>query len=196
MNRRILSALPVTGVLAGTALLGLATTAYPGGYRWSEHTISALFQPATPGGVANPARPLAVTGVLAAMSGIALLFHLTSNQAGSAFQKKAIRTGGISSTAFATLTVTLLHDLMVGLSLVCFVVALCAVLHMLYRERARILFTLGVLFVAIELGTAVLYFGQVFLEWLPAGQKAALVLIGLWLLAVQHRSGVLETSSR
>ena len=190
MDRRVLSALPMTGVLSGTALLALATIWYPGGYRWGEHTISALFQPATPNGVVNPARPLAVLGVLTAMSGIALLFHLVASRTGSAFHKQAIQIGGVASTAFATLTVTLLHDLMVGLALACFVVALSAVLHMLYRERMLGLFALGVLFVALELGTAVLYFGQVFLEFLPAGQKAALVLIGLWLFAVQHRSGV------
>jgi len=180
----------MTGVLAGTALLGLATTWYPGGYRWSEHTISALFQPATPSGAVNPARQFALLGVLTAMSGIALLFHLVSSQTQSAFHTKAIQVGGIASAGFATLTVALLHDLMVGLALVCLVVALSAVLHMLYSERVLGLFALGVLFVALELGTAVLYFGQIFLGFLPAAQKAALVLIGLWLFAVQHRSGV------
>ena len=130
--------MPVTGVLAGTALLGLATTSFPGGNRWSEHTISALFQAATPVGLVNPARPLAVMGVLAAMSGVALLFHVISSQAGSAFHKKAIRINGVSSTAFATLTVTLLHDLMVGLALISFLVALSAMLHMLlHATRAR-----------------------------------------------------------
>ena len=83
-------------------------------------TISTLFQLATPSGVANPARPLAVLGVLTAMSGIALLFHVVSNQTRSAFHKKSIQIGGIASTAFATLTVALLHDLMVGLALVSF----------------------------------------------------------------------------
>jgi hypothetical protein len=195
MERRVISALPVTGVLSGTALLGVATTWYPGGYRWSEHTISALFQPATPGGVVNPARPLAVLGVLTAMSGIALLFYLVSSQTTSVLHKKTIQIGGIASTAFTTLTVTLLHDVMVGLALVCFVVALSAVLYMLYRERVLGLLAMGILFVAIELGTAVLYFAQIFLEFLPAGQKAALVLIGLWLFAVQHRSGVPKNSS-
>lgn len=190
MDRRVRSALPMAAVLCGTLLLGLATTWYPGGYRWSEHTISALVQPATPSGVVNPARPFAVLGVLTAMSGIALLFHFVSSRARSAIDKKAIQIGGIASTAFATLTVTLLHDLMVGLALVSFVVALSAMLHMLFRERVLGLFALGVLFVALELGTGVLYFGQIFLRFLPAGQKAALVLIGLWLFAVQLRPEV------
>jgi hypothetical protein len=195
MNRRLLGALPMTGVLFGTALLGIATTWYPGGYRWSEHTISALFQPATPSGVVNPTGPFAVLGVLTVMSGIALLFHFVSGQPRSGFHKKAIQIGGIASTAFATLTVTLLHDLMVGLAVVCFLMALGAMLQMLYRERVLGLFALGVLFVALELGTAVSYFGQIFLEFLPAGQKSALVLVGLWLFAVQLRSGVPASSS-
>ena len=195
MDRRFLSLLPVAGVLSGTALLGLAAVWYPGRYHWSDLTISALFQPATPTGVVNPARPLAVLGVLTVMSGVALLFHLVSSQTRSAFHKKAIRFAGIGSTVFATFTVTLLHDLMAALALVCFVVATSAVLHMLFSERALGLFVLGVLFVVMELGTAVLYFGQIFLRFLPVGQKAALVLIGFWLLAVQHRAGVPEHSS-
>jgi len=195
MRRGVLRALPMTGVLSGTALLGFATTWYPGGYRWSEHTISALFHPTTPSGVVNPARPFAVLGVLTAMSGIALLFHFVASRTRSAFHRKAIQIGGIASTAFATLTVTLLHDLMVALALVCFVVALSALLHMLYSERMLGLFALGVLFVALELGTAVLYFGQILLEFLPAGQKAALVLIGLWLFAVENRCRVPDTLS-
>ena len=190
MDRRVLSALPMTGVLSGTALLALAATRYPDGYRWGEHTISVLCQPAALSGVVNPARPFAVLGVLTAMSGIALLFHLVASRTRSGFHRQAIQIGGIGSTAFATLTVTLFHDLMVGLALACFVLALSAVLHMLYRERMLGMFALGVLFVALELGTAALYFGQVFPEFLPAGQKAALVLIGLWLFAVQRRSGL------
>ena len=195
MTRRVLGAFPLAGVLSGTALLGFAAAWYPGGYRWSEHTISALFQPATPTGLVNPARPLAVLGVLLTMSGIAFLFHLLSNQTRSPFSRGAIQISGIASTAFATLTVMLLHDLMVGLALMSFVVALGALLQMLYTERALNLFALGVLFVAVELGTAVLYFGQIFLELLPFGQKAALILIGVWLFAVRYRSGVRENFS-
>ena len=83
---------------------------------------------------------------------------------------------------------------MVGLALLCFVVAIGAMLDMLYREGALGLFALGAVFVGLELGMAVLYFGQILLEFLPAGQKAALVLIVLWLFAVQHRSEVPEHS--
>lgn len=64
------------GILFGVAFLGAATALYPGGYQCGEHTISALFQSSTPSSVANPARPLVMMGVLTAMSGIALLFHL------------------------------------------------------------------------------------------------------------------------
>jgi hypothetical protein len=194
MSSRALSTFPIAGVLSGTALLGLASTWYPGGYRWSEHTVSLLFQSVTPSAVVNPARPFAVLGVLTVMSGIALLFHLVANRLQRGFHKTAIQIGGIASTAFATLTVTVLHDLMAGLAVVCFVVAVGAMLHMLYTERVLGLFIVGLLFVALEVGTAVLYFGQVYLEFLPTGQKAAMVLVGLWLFAVQLRSGVPNSS--
>lgn len=62
MTRRVLGAFPLAGVLSGTALLGFATAWYPGGYRWSEHTISALFQPATPTGVVKLRPSVAKSG--------------------------------------------------------------------------------------------------------------------------------------
>ena len=194
MDQRLLNRLPIAGVLVGTALLAIATAWYPGGYRWSQHTISALFQSAMPSGDVNPARPLAVMGVLTAMSGVGLLFHLVSSRAPDSYHKRAIQIAGIAATVFAALTVVLLHDLMVGLALVCFMVAIIAVLHLLYKERAIGLVVLGVLFLAMELGTAVLYFGRTFLDLLPWGQKAALLLIGLWLFAVERRSRLPRTS--
>lgn len=83
---------------------------------------------------------------------------------------------------------TPLHDLTAGLALVCFMSAIIAMLHMLYSSRAFGLLAAGILLLALELSTGVLYFGQVFLALLPTAQKAALLGIGLWLVAVQYRS--------
>jgi hypothetical protein len=195
MDSKLINLLPIMGVLFGVAFLGAATALYPGDYQWSEHTISALFQSATPSGVANPARPLAMMGVLTAMSGIALLFHLVSRQTLRAFQKKAIQIGGIAATVFASLTIALLHDLMVSLALVCFMVAVVAILNLLYDEREIVLFALGILFLGLEFSTAVMYFGSVWLQFLPVTQKAALVLIGMWLFIVFHRLSSKTTRS-
>jgi hypothetical protein len=123
------------------------------------------------------------------MTGIALLFHLVSRQAARGFHRRAIQGAGIAATVFATLTVALLHDVMVILALVCFMGAIFAVLHMLWDDHHVGLFAMGVLFLALELSTAVMYFGRVGLEFLPIAQKAALALIGIWLLVVQHRPG-------
>ncbi len=183
------------GVLFGVAFLGAATAWYPGGYQWGEHTISALFQGTTPSGVANPARPIAVMGVLTAMSGIALLFHLVSRWTSRSFQKGAIQIAGIAATVFASLTVVLPHDLMVSLALLCFVVATVAILNVLYNECEIVLFALGIMFLALEFSTAVMYFGNVWLQFLPVAQKAALVLIGMWLFIVLHRLSTQTTRS-
>ena len=183
------------GVLFGVAFLGVATTLYPGGYQWGEHTISALFQSSTPTGVANPARPLAMMGVLTAMSGIALLFHLLSQQTPRAFQKRTIQIAGIAATVFASFTIALLHDLMVSLALVCFIVAVVAILNLLYDERKILLFALGILSLGLEFSTAVMYFGSVWLQFLPMTQKAALVLIAMWLFIVLHRLSCTTTRS-
>ncbi len=196
MTRAPLEALPAASVLAGTAVLGLAALSFPGGYHWADHTVSALLQPVTPSGVTNSARPLAVWGVVTVMIGIAVLFQLVSSRTTRSWHRRAIQIGGIASTVFAALTATTLHDLMVVLALVGFVIALGAILHALYVDRAFPLFILGILSVTIELSTAMLYFGQVFLEYLPALQKAALGLIGLWLFAIQYRSNANSGATR
>ena len=188
MDQPFIGRLPIISVLFGVVLLAVATVWYPGGYRWGDHTISALFQRVTSSGVSNPAWPLAMIGVLAVMSGIALLFYCVSQQTCRRFHKTTIQIAGIAATVFATLTVALLHDLMAALALVSFLVAVVAVLHVLYDDRAIGLLALGVLSLAIELGTGVLYFGRIWLQFLPVAQKAALGLVGFWLLLVQHRS--------
>lgn len=91
MNHRVLDRLPIVGVLAGIALLGAAVMQFPGGYRLSEDTISALFQRAAPNGAENTARPLAVLAVFTTMGGIAVLFHLISRQASGAIQRHTFR---------------------------------------------------------------------------------------------------------
>jgi hypothetical protein len=185
MSHRVLNRLPVIGVLGGGALLGLAATKYPGGYHWSRNTISALFARANPSGTENPARSLAVIGVLTMIGGMAVLFHLMSSEAKSAFHKKTIQIAGIGSMVYAAFTVTPMHDLMVSISLVFFLAMMFAVLHMIYFERHFRLFALGIVCLAILLASAAMYYGNVFLEFLPLGQKLSLALTVVWLFAVQ-----------
>jgi hypothetical protein len=187
MWRRLFNRLPLIGVLVGVAFIGIAATKYPGGYRWGHQTISALFAPLTTDGVENPARLLAVVGVLTIMTGMAILFYVVSSQTKSVFHKKTIQIAGIGSMVYLGLTVTPMHDLMVSIALVFFLVLMFAVLHMVYFENHFRLFLIGMVCLALQLGGAVIYYGKLFLEVLPLVQKTSLVLTVAWLLGVQFR---------
>ena len=188
MSQRVLRLLPAVGVLVGVSLLGLAATKYPGGYHWSRQTLSTLFVPITPSGAENPGRLFAVMGVLAMAWGMAVLFQFLSSEAKSAFHKKTIQIGGIGSMVYAAFTVTPIHDLMVDIAFVFFLAMMFAVLHMIYGERHFRLFSLGILCLAILLGSAVIYYGNILFDFLPSVQKVSYILTLAWLFAVQFRT--------
>ena len=114
-----------------------------------------------------------------------LLFQLISSEAKSAFHKKTIQIAGIGSMVYALITATRMHDLMVSISLVFFLTAMFAVLHKLYFQRQIRLFSLGILCLAILLFSAVMYYGNVLLAFLPLGQKVSFASCVGWLFAVQ-----------
>ena len=185
MSHKTLSRLSAIGVLVAAAFLALSATRYPGGYDWNRHFISTLFRSTTPSGAQNSARPLAIVGMLIFCASMALLFQLMSSEAKSAFHKKTIQIAGIGSMVYALLTFTLMHDLMVSISLVFFLTAMFAILHMLYSQRHIRLLSLGIFCLAILLGGAVMYYGNVLLAFLPLAQKVSYVLCVGWLFAVQ-----------
>jgi len=186
MSRTTLNRLPAIGVSLAVVFLVLAATRYPGGYVWNRHFISTLFAPITPNGEANPARPLAVVGVALFCAGMAVLFHLLSNQTNSASHKRVIQIGGIGSMVYGAITVTPMHNLMVTISLLFFLAAVFAVLHTLSLQRDIRLFSLGLFCVVILLTTAALYYGNLLPTVLPLAQKTSFVLCTGWLFAVQY----------
>lgn len=178
---------PLVSLSIGGGLVVAATTRYPDGYRWSENTVSALFQPMTPSGLANPAQSIAASGVIVVLIGVALLFDGISRQPARKVERRLIQVGGIGCTISAALVLTPLHDLMALAAVAAFTVAVVTILGVLYADGAFTLFALGVLAIAMELATVVLYFGQILPAYLPPLQKSALLTIGAWLFMVHWR---------
>ncbi|MCW3054311.1 MAG: hypothetical protein JWN14_3481 [Chthonomonadales bacterium] len=186
MSYTTLNRLPALGVSLAVVFLILAASRFPGGYQWNHHFISVLFWPITPGGDPNPARPLAVVGVIFFCLGMALLFHLMSSRTKTTFHKKIIQTGGIGSMVYGSIAVTPLHDLMVTISLGFFLAAVLAILHLLSLQRNLRLLSLGILCLVVLLTTAVLYYNNPLFAYLPVAQKTTFVLCTAWLFAVQY----------
>jgi len=164
---------------------------YPGGYDWLNLSISTLFQPIALDGSENQARPLAVLAILSFCVSMGIVFKRVSRRATSRLHKKTIEIAGIGSMVYAFLVVTPMHDVLVGVALVFFVVAMLFTLHMVYLERRYWMLFAGVVSLVIPLINAVMYYGNVFYGFLPVVQKIGVFAWAGWLLVLH-----LEDSSR
>lgn len=185
MNATV-SRLPALGVISGMFFLALAAAEYPGGYDWTRHFISTLFAPITLNGDQNPSRPFAIFGMFLFCISMAILFHLISLKANSAFHMKTIQIGGMGSMVYALLAITPMHNLMVNISLVFFISAMFTILHFLYTKSSLILLSIGLVSLASLLYVVGNYYGNVHLEYLPIGQKLSFLMCACWLFAVQY----------
>lgn len=178
------STLPFLGVLASLVLFVLSTARYPGGYDWANHTISRLFQPRTLDGAENPARPLAVLAVFMFCVSMAVVFNGVSRRGKSRFHNKTIQVAGIGSMVYASLVVTPMHNVLVGVALLFFVTAMLATFHMLYLERHLGMLHAGIVCLAVTVSNAAMYYGDVLFGFLPIVQKVSLAMWAGWLLTL------------
>ena len=89
---------------------------------------------------------------------------------------------GIASAIYQSLTFTAIHDLMVTLSFLSFLIAAGALLHWLYLRHAGLLLLLGTLSIAILGIAAALYYTGSFGRALSIAQKSSLILCTAWML--------------
>ena len=147
-------------------------------------SISTLFQPGTPGGTENQARSLAVLAILSFCVSMAIVFKRVSQRATLRLHKKIIEIAGIGSMVYAFLVVTPMHDVLVGVALVFFVVAMLFTLHMVYLEKRFSMLISGGVSLLIPLINAVMYYGNVLYGFLPIVQKLGVFAWAGWLLVL------------
>ena len=181
INNKYLS---LAGVLLSVLLFILAAERYPGGYDWINLSISTLFQPGTPGGTENLARPLAVLAVLSFCVSMGFVFKRVSQRATTRLHKKTIEIAGIGSMVYAFLVVTPMHDVLVGVALIFFVIAMLFTLHMVYLERRFWMLFSGIVSLVIPLINAVMYYGNVLYGFMPVVQKIGVMVWVGWLLVL------------
>ena len=186
--------LPVAGILCSLCLFVVAAAHYPGGtvesaqtvgHDWAHNFISTLFSKQALNGADNQARPFALPAMLLFCTSSGMMFRAVSMQSTSAALKHAINIGGIGSMVYAFLAVaTPMHDLLVTVSLGFSLVAIVAMLCMLYLARRTTLFVVGVICLAVLVTAAVMYYGNVRWRLLPITHKLVFVLVTGWLLTL------------
>jgi hypothetical protein len=155
-------------------------------YDWSRQYISTLFA-ASVGGSVNPGRPYAVAAMTVYCVSIALVFLTISRRIQQRGLAKTIEISGIGAMLYALLAVTtVMHDLLVTISLAFALVALTALLLALVRWHRPALIIAGSCVVCLLLGCAALYYGNALGAPLAVGQKLAFVCVSVWLLSIEY----------
>lgn len=174
------------GVLASICLFVAAALSFRAdageapGYDWARHYISTLF---ITGGIT--ARSLAIAAMLLLCSSLSIVFSGVSSKAPSTWLRKGIAIGGIGSMVYAFLAVvTPMHDLLVNIALMFFLVATVAILQMLARARQAALLIAGLACLASLIYCALIYYGGVHVDLLAVAQKLAFALCVGWLMAL------------
>src|SRR5262249_38566238 len=161
--------MPLIGIAASLVLFFVSAAYYPGGtydspnstgYDWARNFISTLFAPRALNGAHNAARYYAIPAMLFFSASIAVMFKSISRKGSSKFHAKAIEIAGIGSAVYTFLIVTPMHDLLVSIALVFFLVALLVTLRLLYAERYLRLFGAGIACLALLLLSTAMYYGN------------------------------------
>lgn len=176
----------MTGVLASICLFVAAALSFNNvsgegtGYDWTRHYLSTLF---VAGGSA--ARSFAVAAMLLLCGTLAVVFKGISNKAPSRALRNGIAIGGIGSMVYAFLAVvTPMHDLLVTIALMFFLVATVAILQMLARARQAALLIAGLACLASLMYCALIYYGGIHVDLLAVTQKLTFALCVGWLMAL------------
>lgn len=187
--------LPLLGALFSLFLFLVSANLYPGGtmtstktvgYDWANNTISALFQPNALNGDTNPARYFAIAAMLVYCFSLTFIFRKVSKNSTSKVHQKTIQIAGIGFSVYAFLIVTPMHNLMVSIALVFFIVTVVSMLHNLYLQKNKQLLVLGLVCISIPLINATLYYGDFIYEILPAVQKIGAIACAVWFILVYY----------
>ena len=86
--------------------------------------------------------------------------------------------------AYASLTFTPMHDLMVTISLAFFVFAVLALLRVLYASRVFGFLVIGIVCLVLLVGSATIYYTGQFVSALPWAQRIVFAVYSIWLITL------------
>ena len=145
-------------------------------------------------GTSGQVRLYAVMGVIFFCVSIALVFERLAHAGEFSKHSNTIRIGGIGSMIYASLTFTPLHDLMVTISLLFFLVAVFALTRALYTRRETGLFVTGCLCLVVLVASATLYYTGNYVLVLPWAQRISFAVFAIWLVSLQYLRQTLSSN--
>jgi hypothetical protein len=174
--------MPIVGVALAIVLFVVAAALFPGGYNWTHDYVCTLLRPAPDHPLPSAVRMPAIAAVLIYSAALGFVFYRLSLFAPSRAHKKTIQIAGIASAVYGAFAMTVIHDLVLTISFISYLLAIAAVMHWLYLRRAHSLLLLGGLSLLAQGVAAVLFYGRHFGMALSLAQKIGLALYTGWLL--------------
>jgi hypothetical protein len=184
------------GIIIALILLFFATLNYPGGsvknefsvgYDWANNYISNLLNPQAVNGMANTARPWAVSGVLFLAASFGLFFITFSNRIKVKSAATVLKYGGMMATLCAFLTVfPSLHDIMVTLSGTFALLIFFYITVFILKSKLHLLKIYSVLSLLLFYVVTYMYSTRSYLEYLPIMQKTVHLVQIVWVLILEY----------
>jgi hypothetical protein len=178
---RLLSGL---GVAVALSCFWVAAVLRPKGFDWNRDYLTTLLRDGS-----TPSRLTAVAGLFVLCVSVAAVVARLARAVELARGAKAIRIGGIGAMVYASLAFTPMHDLMIDISLVFFLVAVLALLRDLWRGGETAFLVTGCACLAVLVATSAIYYLGYLDAALAWGQRATFAVFVAWLIAMDWRFG-------
>lgn len=183
------------GILISISLLILATIFYPGGsqldkdsigYDWTNNYISNLFGEKAVNGSDNTGRFWAVAGMAFLSASFALFFIEFSKKIPKKNAAQIVKFVGVSCMLFAFLIATPLHNTMVVISSIMFLICIFYITVFVFMTKLHVFKFLCVTCLLIFYTTLYIYGSEDLREFLPIMQKVTFTICILLVLGLEY----------
>jgi len=188
--------MPIVGVSCFVILYYFSSTLYPGGSQANSNTIGFdwvnnywcnLMNENAINGAINNARPFSVTALIILCGSLAVFFYQFGKFSIQSYKwKKTIKTCGVLSMFFATLIFTDYHDVMIMISSLFGLFLTIGILKEIYENKRPFYKWTGIICLLLLLLNNVIYYLEVFIEWLPLIQKITFLIVLIWILGLNY----------
>lgn len=186
----LLRLLPTFGILIFIGIYVYSTSLYPGGSQWDATSVGFdwkqnfwcnLMSEYALNGLENPARPVALLGMIILCSSMTLFFFQFANY----FEKNrnwnmTIKIAGALAMFSAVFIFTRFHDIMTTILSVCGVIGIIGIVRALHKNKMTFYKVSGIICMLLIGIINLLYFNEDLIKYLPLVQLMGFILILSW----------------
>ncbi|NND80106.1 MAG: hypothetical protein HKN53_09410 [Maribacter sp.] len=196
-TKTIFRFLPTFGILIFLGLYIYTTTLYPGGsqadlnsvgYDWRNNFWCNLMSEKSMNGLANPARPVALLGMVILCSSMTLFFFQFANYfVNNRTWQLTIKIAGTIAMVSAVFIFTSFHDVMTTILSICGVIGIIGIIRALHKNNMTFFKVSGVICMTLIGIINLFYYDENLIMYLPPIQIASFILILAWTIGLNFK---------